>query len=127
MTLTTYQAFEQFMSDITITEYQKTSIVEGRRESVIENLTATFPATSDLPFDQGRLIGSASKGTIVRPLDDIDVLAVFSNEKNAWDRYSNDSQAFLYRIRRAYDGVETVQVGARGQAVRVFFKSWRSR
>ncbi len=123
MALTTYEAFEQFMSDITITEYQKTSIVEGRRKSVIENLTATFPAASDMPFHQGSLMGSASKGTIVRPLDDIDVLAVFSNEKNAWDRYRNDSQAFLYRIKRAYDGVETVQVGARGQAVRVFFKT----
>ncbi len=62
MALTTYEAFEQFMSDITITEYQKTSIVEGRRKSVIENLTATFPAASDMPFHQGSLMGSASKG-----------------------------------------------------------------
>jgi SMODS domain-containing protein len=83
----------------------------------------TFRATSDLPFHQGRLIGSASKGTIVRPLDDIDVLAIFSNEKNAWNRYRNNSQEFLYRIRRAYDGVQTIQVGARGQAVRVFFQT----
>jgi hypothetical protein len=29
----------------------------------------------------------------------------------------------LYRIRRAYDGLEVAQVGARGQAVRVFFKT----
>ena len=80
MALTTSQAFEQFMTDITITEYQKTSIVEGRRKSAIENLTAAFPAASDLPFHQGQLMGSAAKGTIVRPLDDIDVLAIFSNE-----------------------------------------------
>ena len=123
MALTTVQAFEQFLSDITITEYQKTSIVQGRKDSVIENLTAAFPQTSDLPFHEGRLIGSASKATIVRPLDDIDVLAVFSNANNAWSKYRYDSQAFLYRIRRAYDGVETAAVGARGQAIRVFFKT----
>jgi hypothetical protein len=81
--------------------------------------------SSDLPFLQGRLIGSASKGTIVRPLDDIDVLATFSNEKNAWNKYCYDSQAFLYRIKRAYNGFVTAQVGARGQAIRVFFKSAR--
>jgi Second Messenger Oligonucleotide or Dinucleotide Synthetase domain len=123
MALTTYQAFEQFMTDITITDYQKASIVEGRRKSVIENLTAAFPSSSDLPFHEGRLIGSASKGTIVRPLDDIDVLAVFSNENDAWSKYRRDSQGFLYRIKRAYDGVETAQVGARGQAIRVFFQT----
>jgi hypothetical protein len=123
MALTTYQAFEQFMTDITLTEYQKTSIVEGRRKTVIENLTAAFPSTSDLPFYQGRLMGSAAKSTIVRPPDDIDVLASFSNEKNAWTKYRNDSQAFLYRIKRAYDGLSTAQVGARGQAIRLFFKT----
>jgi hypothetical protein len=123
MALTTSQAFEQFMTNITITEYQKTSIVEARRKTVVQNLTAAFPATSDMPFYQGRLIGSAAKGTIVRPLDDIDVLAIFDNAKDAWPKYRSDSQAFLYRIKRAYDGLATAQVGARGQAIRVFFKT----
>jgi hypothetical protein len=76
-----------------------------------------------MPFHQGRLMGSAAKGTIVRPPDDIDVLASFSNENNAWSKYCNDSQAFLYRIKRAYDGLATAQVGARGQAIRLFFKT----
>jgi SMODS domain-containing protein len=121
---TVSQAFVQFLNGITITDYQKTSIVEGRRDRVIENLTAAFPSSSDLPFSAGMLMGSAAKGTIIRPIDDIDVLAVFSNEKKAWQNtYQNDSQAFLYRVRRAYDGLETAQVGARGQAVRIFFQS----
>lgn len=121
---TASQAFTQFLDDITITDHQKTSIVEGRRDRVIENLTAAFPSSSDLPFAAGLLIGSAAKGTIVRPIDDIDVLAVFSNEKQAWQNaYQYDSQAFLYRVRRAYDGLSTAQVGARGQAVRIFFQS----
>jgi Second Messenger Oligonucleotide or Dinucleotide Synthetase domain len=115
MALTTYQAFEQFMDDITITDYQKTSIVEARRHTVIENLTAAFPKTSDLPFYEGRLIGSASKGTIVRPLDDIDVLAIFSNENGAWGKYSWDSQAFLYRIRRAYAASRQLQSAREGK------------
>lgn len=68
-------------------------------------------------------MGSAAKGTIIRPIDDIDVLAVFSNSRGAWTNYRSDSRTFLYRIRRAYDGYNTQQVGARGQAVRVFYQS----
>lgn len=121
---TTAQAFAQFLEDITITEYQKTSIVAARKNRVTENLTSAFPSTSDLPFSVAKLMGSAAKGTIVRPMDDIDVLAIFSNEKNAWqNQYQYDSQRFLYRIRQAYNGLESVQVGARGQAVRVFFQN----
>lgn len=112
-----------FLEDITVTDYQKTSIIEGRRDSVIENLQSAFPPTSDLPFSRGVLMGSAAKGTIVRPIDDIDVLAVFDNVNRAWDKYRWDSKAFIYRIRRAYDGVETAEVGTRGQAVRVFFQT----
>ena len=69
-------------------------------------------------------MGSAAKGTIIRPIDDIDVLAVFSNEKGVWlSKYWNDSQAFIYRVRQAYAGTIIQQVGTRGQAVRVFFKT----
>jgi len=112
----------QFLADISVTDYQKTSIIEGRKNTVTKNLTDVFPASSDLPFSRAGLMGSAAKGTIVRPIDDIDVLAVFSNASDAWSRYRYDSQAFLYRVRRAYDGIETARVGARGQAVRVFFE-----
>lgn len=123
MTLTTSQAMAQFLDDISVTDYQKTSIVNARRDRVVQNLTAAFPATSDLPFSQAFLMGSGAKRTIVRPIDDIDVLAVFSNANGAWNKYRLDSQSFLYRVRRAYDGLEVAQVGARGQAVRVFFKN----
>ena len=123
MTQTTSQAISQFLTDITVTDYQKKSIIENRKKSVIENLTAAFPANSDLPFSHGILMGSAAKGTIVRPIDDVDVLAVFSNAGGAWSKYRWDSRAFLYRVRRAYDGTQTAQVGARGQAVRVFFQT----
>jgi len=121
---TTSQAFAQFLTDITITEYQKTSVVEGRRSGVESDLGSAFPSTSDMPLLSVRLMGSAAKGTIVRPIDDIDVLAVFSNEKGVWQsRYARDSHAFIYRVRQAYSGFKVQQVGARGQAVRVFYNS----
>ncbi|OZB84327.1 MAG: hypothetical protein B7X41_02155 [Microbacterium sp. 14-71-5] len=120
---TTSQAMAQFVTDISVTDYQKTSIINARKDRVVENLTAAFPATSDLPFSRAILMGSAAKSTIVRPMDDIDVLAIFSNANGAWNTYRFDSQAFLYRARRAYNGLSTAQVGARGQAVRIFFQN----
>lgn len=123
MTLTTSQAMAAFLEAITTTEYQQTSIILARKNRVVENLTSAFPKTSDLPFSRAILMGSAAKRTIVRPMDDIDVLAVFSNENHAWNVYRFDSKAFIYRVRRAYDGLEATQVGTRGQAVRVSFKA----
>jgi len=124
MSGTTYQAFEDFMESITITDYQKTSIVAGRTSGVNADLKEAFPSTSDLPFIEAKLMGSAAKGTIVRPIDDVDVLAIFSNENKAWQNsYQYDSQAFIYRIRKAYDGFHAVQVGTRGQAIRVFYQN----
>ncbi len=74
-----------------------------------------------MPLSSVSLIGSAAKKTIIRPFDDIDVLAVFSNSKNAYSKYKGNSQDFLYRIRQACNSALTQQVGARGQAVRIFF------
>ncbi|MHB8636730.1 MAG: SMODS domain-containing nucleotidyltransferase [Fimbriimonadaceae bacterium] len=121
MSLTTNQAFAKFLEDISATDYQKNTTIPARKKTAIKTLEEAFPDTSDLPFWNAHLIGSAAKNTIIRPIDDVDVLAVFSNKKKAWDKYWNDSKSFLYRIRRAYDGISVQQVGARGQAVRVFF------
>lgn len=123
MSLTTWQAFDKFLEDITATEYQRTSFIPARKKSVDEKLSAKFPSASDVPYARGILMGSASKNTIIRPLDDIDVLAVFSNVNKAWDKYWNDSHAFIYRIRDAYSGTLIQQVGTRGQAVRFFYKT----
>lgn len=123
MTLTTAQAFTQFLEGLTATDYQKTSIVQARKETVDERLFEKFPSTSDMPYSTGILMGSAAKGTIIRPFDDIDVLAVFSNAGNAWTKYQWDSQGFIYRIRDAYAGVSIQQVGTRGQAIRVFYEN----
>lgn len=123
MTLTTAQAFTQFLGDISATEYQRTSIIQARKKTVDDRLSEKFPSTADMPYSEGVLMGSAAKGTIIRPFDDIDVLAVFSNVSNAWAKYQWDSKAFIYRIRDAYSGLSIQQVGTRGQAVRVFYKT----
>ena len=123
MTLTTAQAFEQFQVGLTATDYQKTSIIDARKQTVDTRLFDKFPSTSDMPYWQGILMGSAAKNTIIRPFDDIDVLAVFSNANRAWGKYGNDSQSFIYRIRDAYNGLSIQQVGTRGQAIRVLYKS----
>lgn len=120
---TTAQAFAQLLDDITPTAYQQTVVVPARQRSVQENLTATFGPATDMPFVRTHPMGSAAKNTALRPLDDVDVLAEFEGVSGrAWQRYQYDSRRFLYRIRDAYDGVDARQVGARGQAVRVFFQ-----
>lgn len=120
--MTTAQAFDKYLIDISPTDYQNDSFIPARRRSVVEDLQKAFPEDSDMPFWYAELMGSAAKGTIIRPFDDIDVLAVFSDENNASSKYTYNSQDFLYRIRKAYDGYKAQQVGARGQAVRVFFE-----
>ena len=121
MTLTASQAFSKFLEDITATDYQKDTLIPARKRTVDERLFEKFPSTSDMPYLNGILMGSASKGTIIRPVDDVDVLAVFNNVNDAWSKYAYDSKSFIYRIRDAYDGVSIQQVGTRGQAVRVFY------
>lgn len=123
MSSTTAQAFTSFLEDISATDDQKASFIPNRKASVDKDLTNGFPADCDMPYSRGILMGSAKKNTIIRPLDDIDVLAVFSNSGNAWSKYQWDSKSFLYRVRNVYDGYKTQQVGARGQAVRVFYET----
>ncbi|GGL77864.1 SMODS domain-containing nucleotidyltransferase [Glutamicibacter protophormiae] len=123
MTRTTAQALAQFLGDVSATDYHKNTLIPARKSSVDEKLLEKFPSTSDMPFWKGILMGSASKSTIIRPIDDVDFLAVFSNENKAWDKYAYDSKSFIYRIRDAYNGISVQQVGTRGQAVRVFYKN----
>lgn len=123
MAATTAQAFQEFLNNISATDYQKTSIIAARKRTVDERLSEKFESASDMPYSHGILMGSAEKSTIIRPFEDIDVLAVFSNVNGAWEKYKYDSKGFIYRIRDAYDGVAIQQVGTRGQAVRVFYQT----
>ncbi len=121
MAKTTAQAFDQFKAVLQLTATQ-TLTVKARQTAVVEYLTDAFPSTNTTPLRSTSLIGSAARTTIIRPLDDIDLVAVFVNKDNVFEKYRYDSKAFLYRVRDALKTHSTVQVvGARGQAVRFFY------
>lgn len=120
---TTAQAFDAFVSRISLTDIQKTE-VQAKRQKTEEYLRTAFPATSTLPLKRVVLIGSADRGTLIRPLDDIDVMAEFTNKDGIFEQYRSNSGACLQRIRTALQANTSIaQIGARGQAVRLFYTS----
>lgn len=121
MALTVEAAFREFESAIALTEAQREKM-RTRAARVKDLLVASFPADCDAPIDASRLMGSGARGTIIRPLDDIDVLAVFENKNSVFEKYRHNSQSFLYWVRQRIDARTDVRkVGARGQAVRLFY------
>lgn len=123
MALTTAQAMAQFVETISPTDAQRAEIT-SKVSSTRGYLQTAFPSSSDLPLKRVILIGSADRGTIIRPVNDVDVLAEFTNKDNVFEKYRYDSGAFLQRIRTALDAKTSIkQIGARGQAVRLFYQS----
>ncbi len=123
MPLTTAQAMTQFLQEISPTDAQRTDIT-SKVSSTRRYLQEAFPGSSDLPLKRVILIGSADRGTIIRPVNDVDVLAQFANNDGVFEKYRYDSSAFLQRIRTALDAKTSIkQIGARGQAVRLFYQS----
>lgn len=123
MTLTTAQSFDAFVQTISLTDAQRQE-VQAKRTKTEEYLRAAFPPSSNLPLKRVILIGSADRSTLIRPLDDIDVLAEFTNKDNVFEQYRYNSGAFLQRIRTALQASTSIaQIGARGQAVRLFYTS----
>jgi hypothetical protein len=51
----------------------------------------------------------------------VDILAIFENKNSIFEDYRNDSKKFLYRVRDALSNYQVKVVGARGQAVRLFY------
>ncbi len=122
MASTARQAFEEFEAKLALTNSQRAT-VSSRRSTTDSYLQRSFGADTTLPLLSTQVIGSAHRDTIIRPLDDLDVLAVFSNEHGLFDgAYRWDSQKFLYRVRQALSEFRIETVGSRGQAVRLFYK-----
>jgi hypothetical protein len=117
---TAWKAFDDFGAKVRPTPAQQATI-KARRTRVHELLAEAFPAGSSMPLMKTQLIGSVGRNTIIRPVDDVDVLAVF-NDSQVWTSMAGDSKKLLYRVRDALDGYATDVVGARGQAVRLFYK-----
>lgn len=123
MSSTTAQAFDRFMEIISPTETQREEIT-NKRTKTAGYLSSAFPSTSTLPLKRVILIGSAARGTIVRPVEDIDVMAEFTNKDKIFETYRRDSGAFLQRIVKGLDAKTSIaSIGARGQAVRLFYTS----
>lgn len=123
MALTTRDSFDEFHRRIQLTASQRVEI-ETKRQSTHNYLLRGFGVGSDMPILRTVLIGSAARGTIIRPMNDIDVMAVFSDEYNVYENtYQYDSRKFIYRIRQVLDQDCTVVIGTRGQAVRLFYKN----
>lgn len=115
---TVADAFNQFANKITPTADQRTTM-SGRRAKANEVLEDAF-AGSNMPLLKTKLIGSAGRNTIIRPIDDVDVFAVF-DDRAVWSDYQTDAKKLLYRVRDALNAKYNVKVGSRGQAVRLFF------
>jgi hypothetical protein len=119
---TPWSAFNEFKSNIQLTLSQW-QLVRDRRDTVHSYLRSIYSNASEMPLLRSKLIGSAGQRTMIRPPDDIDLLSVFDPTR-VWGKYQFDSAAFLYRIRSALADHTTVKVvGARGQAVRLFYTS----
>lgn len=122
MATTTAKAFEDFRGILALTESQLTMISQ-RREITEGYLQKSFGSSSNLILSKTILIGSAGRKTIIRPVEDVDVMAIFNNTNNIFDKYRYDSKLFIYRIRDALNEYQVQVVGARSQAVRLFYKA----
>ena len=122
MATTTATAFDEFKQRLLLTNNQW-STVRARRDATASYARQAFPSTSSMPVLNTKMIGSAGRETIIRPIDDVDLLVQFENKANIFETYRKDSQTFLYRVRDGLKAYSSVQVvGARGQAVRFFYK-----
>lgn len=119
MSTTTAGAFTDFLAKIEPTSAQWDIIVS--RDAVAAKLLGEHFMGTNLPLVGTKLMGSAAKRTIIRPIDDVDILAQFDNAHNAFDLYKYDSRKFLYRVREGLAGKRIETVGSRGQAVRLFY------
>jgi hypothetical protein len=119
---TTAKAFEEFGRIVALSDAQRETVT-GRRSTAGGYLREAFPSSSTLPLNNAFLIGSAERATIVRPLDDVDILATFTNKDRIFEQYRSDSKRFLYRVRDALSTYQVKVVGARGQAVRLFYQN----
>lgn len=121
MATTVPKAFDEFSAKLTPTANQWATI-SSRRSTVEGYLTDSFGGDSNMPLTTLRIIGSAGRRTLIRPVDDLDVFAVF-DDSQVWDTYRSNSQKLITRVRQALDGYRIETVGTRGQAVRLFYTS----
>jgi len=122
MTLTTAQAFDCFWDAVSL-DSATSALVTQRRNAVDAVMRQAFPSTSTMRYQSSYLMGSMGRKTASRPFDDIDLMVHLKVDDALWaGSYQWNSSDFLHRVRRVLNDASTVQkIGARGQAVRLFY------
>jgi Second Messenger Oligonucleotide or Dinucleotide Synthetase domain len=115
-------AFDEFKSKIVLRPLQQAE-VQARKGLIDKYLSGPFNNASNMRLLGTKVIGSGGRGTMIRPPDDVDVLAIF-DPSQVWQTYQLHSGTFITRVRSALSVHTRVeQVGTRGQAVRLFYSS----
>jgi Second Messenger Oligonucleotide or Dinucleotide Synthetase domain len=117
---TTASAFATLDGMIRLSAEDKT-VIDARRDEAERALRAIFPPRCALPLVGVATIGSAGRDTMIRPLDEVDIFAVFSAANSAWKRFRWDSRDLLLCVRNAIGGDRVQTIGTRGQALRVVY------
>ncbi|MFJ5833962.1 hypothetical protein [Streptomyces sp. NPDC093089] len=122
MASTVAAAFDQFNDRIT-PNADNWKRVSERTDAVVAVLKSAFPATSSIRYNSHKIIGSLGRNTASKPISDIDLMVHLCVEPELWrTKYQRDSSEFLYKVRRGLNSESTVRkIGARGQAVRLFY------
>jgi hypothetical protein len=119
---TTSRAFATLDDMIRLSEQDK-AVIGARRDEAERALRSIFPPRCALPLVGVATIGSAGRDTMIRPLDEVDIFAVFSAANSAWKRFRWDSRDLLLCVRNAIGGDRVQTIGTRGQALRIVYDS----
>lgn len=117
---TTAGAFSVLDAQIRLQDVDHQTIA-ARRDQVETVLRSLFRPQSALPLVGVATIGSAGRDTMIRPLDEVDVFAVFSAATGAWKRFRFDSTGLLSAVREAIGGEHVEVIGSRGKALRLVY------
>src|SRR5262249_38455162 len=119
MSWSTRQAFDRLLEGITPTGPQLEQLSRNLQKTQ-SYLETAFSDSSTMPVERVALIGSASRGTAITPIETIDVMAQFVNKNNAYERYRENSRIFLQGVARMLSAKTWVaKVRDQGQAIRV--------
>ncbi|WP_250289839.1 SMODS domain-containing nucleotidyltransferase, partial [Frankia sp. CiP1_Cm_nod1] len=117
---TTARAFAR-LDDLIRLNADDRAVIDARRNDAEQALRTIFPPRCALPLVGVATIGSAGRDTMIRPVDEVDIIVVFSAANNAWKRFRWDSRDLLLCVRNAIGGDRIQMIGSRGQAMRVVY------
>lgn len=117
---TTARAFAKFDDLIRLSDEDR-AVIDSRRAEAERALRSIFPPRCALPLIGVATIGAAGRDTMIRPVDEVDIFAVFSAANSAWKRFRWDSRDLLVCVRNAIGGDRVQTIGTRGQALRIIY------